>query len=179
MTGAASLALGGLVALALMQGMEWPGRLAAEFLPSLTAFRASLAPAVSSRVLGDWGAGSALPSRALSQYPELSIDAAMRLAAGWVLLQAVMQMGGERGRAAFRRLGLVLAVNAALVAFYALVHALSWNGRMYWITGVPSTHNGGPFFQQEPSGRAPILTWVSAFRSVHCWSPEGGCGAFG
>ena len=144
-----SLALGGLVVLALAQGLEWPGRLAADFRPSLTAFPASLAPAVSSRVLGDWGGPVGAPSRALSQYPELSIDAAMRLAAGWVLFQAVMQMGGERGRAALRRLGLVLAINVALIALYTLVHTLSWNGRMYWITNVPSTQHGGPFFSKN------------------------------
>ncbi len=144
-----SLALAGLAMLALVQGLEWPGRFAAELVPSLTAFKASLAPAVAARVLGDWGGPVGAPSLALSQYPELSIDAAMRLAAGWALFQVVMQKGGERGRAALRRLGLVLAANVALVAFYAVVHALSSNGRMYWITNISSSRTGGPFMSKN------------------------------
>jgi tetratricopeptide (TPR) repeat protein len=141
------LALGGLIVLALVQAAAWPGRLVGRVVPSATAFKAGLAPGGPERVDGDPGPAVEAPALALSQCPEMTFDAAMRLAAGWALFQAVLGLGGGPG--VFRRFGVALAVNAALVALLALVQMLSWNGRMYWVSGVPSTLNGGPFFSKN------------------------------
>ncbi|WP_435022614.1 O-antigen ligase family protein (plasmid) [Tundrisphaera sp. TA3] len=132
-----SLALIALIALAFAQTWGWPGRLMA-------------APGRDEpgRVLGDPGPPIAPHGPAISRNPELTVDAATRLVAGWVLFQTVL--GAGLGPGALRRLGAALAANAALMALFAAVQMLSWNGRMFWtLAPLAETARGGPFVNRN------------------------------
>jgi hypothetical protein len=149
--GLPSLALLGLLGLALCQAAplrdEWLGGLA----PAAAAARASLAPVTPTRVRGDDSGPVAPPAPTLSENRDETLRAAARLTAAWVLFQAVLALGG--GPAALRRLGLVLAGNAALLALFALTQALSWNGKIYWVRPSPifsGWNTGGPFVGHSP-----------------------------
>lgn len=142
-----SLALAGLVVLALIQVVPLPGGLLAVLDPSAAALRRELLPETPERVLGDTAPPVPLPPATLSQRPGATYAAAARLAAAWLLFQGVAGLGRGGGYEAFRRFGWVVAVNAALLGLFALVQALTWNGRIYWYFPSPnaSWSSGGPF----------------------------------
>jgi O-antigen ligase/tetratricopeptide (TPR) repeat protein len=149
--GLSSVALLGLIGLALGQSTPlsetWLGRLS----PAAAETRSALAPAAPVRVRGDAGAPIAPPAPTLSENRDETLRAAARLTAAWVLFQAVLALGG--GHAALRRLGLVLCVNAAMLALFALIQALSWNGKIYWVRPSPMLsgwNTGGPFVGHSP-----------------------------
>jgi hypothetical protein len=59
----------------------------------------------------------------------------------------------EGGYAAVRRLGQALAGNAALLALFSVIQALSWNGKIYWVRPSPmwsGWDRGGPFVGHGP-----------------------------
>jgi O-antigen ligase len=146
-----SLALLGLIGLALAQAAplreDWLRRLA----PATAEARSALAPSTAARVLGDDSGPVPPPAPTLSENREETLRTAARLTAAWVLFQAVLALGG--GHAALRRFGLVLAGNAALLALFALIQALSWNGKIYWVRRSPmwsGWNSGGPFVGHSP-----------------------------
>jgi O-antigen ligase len=141
-----SLALAGLVLLALAQAVPLPGSLLRWAAPGIYALRASLTPGVPERVRGDEAPPVAPPSTTVSQDPDATLGTAMQLAAAWVLFQAVLGLGG--GPASFRRFGLATAANAALLALFAMVQSLTWSGKIYGIRPTLHTNGwmtGGPF----------------------------------
>ncbi|MGD0043681.1 MAG: O-antigen ligase family protein, partial [Isosphaeraceae bacterium] len=114
--------------------------------PVTAALRGALLPAQPEIVLGDPAAPVAFPPQTLSLEPGVTVQTAVKLAAAWVLFQGVL--GLTSGFAGLRRLGLVLAWNATLMALAGLVQALTWNGNLLWIRPSPNDSawsSGGPF----------------------------------
>src|SRR5271157_202830 len=141
-----SLALGGLAILAIAQSTSLPAGFLGWLDPVTAALRGDLLPAQPEVVLGDPAAPVAFPPHTISLEPGMTVQAAVRLAAAWVLFQAVL--GLTSGFAGLRRLGLVLAGNATLLALVGLVQALTWNGNLLWIRPLPNGSawsSGGPF----------------------------------
>ncbi len=142
------LAMIGLIGLALVQGLEWPSQVLVKVLPASTPERLTLAPRVPTRPLGDSGPYVKPPEWTISGCPELTLDAAVRLAAGWCLFQAVVSL--RLGPGALRRLGLALAANAVLLSLFAVTQTLTWNGRIYWIgPPIQVVVHGGPFVNKN------------------------------
>jgi O-antigen ligase len=110
--------------------------------PASASLRADLLSAIPERVAGDLAPAVPLPAPTLSQHREMTIDVAMRLAAGWVLFQVVLGLGG--GRAALHRFGKAVAINAAVMSLFSLVQLLCWNGKIYGLRPSPY-HSSGPF----------------------------------
>src|SRR5207247_370360 len=82
----------------------------------------------------------------LSQDPEATIQTAARLAAAWIVFQMVLELGG--GTASLRRFGVAVTINSVLLALFALVQSLTWNGKVYWVRPTPQVSawfSGGPF----------------------------------
>ena len=141
-----SLVLGGLAVLAVVQATALPAGFLGRLDPVTAALRGALLPAQPEIVLGDPAAPVAFPPRTLSLEPGATVQAAVKLAAAWVLFQGVL--GLTSGFAGLRRLGLVLAWNATLMALAGLVQALTWNGNLLWIRPSPNVSawsSGGPF----------------------------------
>ncbi|MGC1719940.1 MAG: O-antigen ligase family protein [Isosphaeraceae bacterium] len=141
-----SLALGGLAALAIAQATPLPAGFLRRLDPVTAAFHSDLLPAQPEVVHGDPAAPVAFPPHTISLEPGVTVQAAVRLAAAWVLFQAVL--GLTSGFAGLRRLGLVLTANATLLALVGLVQALTWNGSLLWIRPLPNGSawsSGGPF----------------------------------
>lgn len=143
-----SLAIGGLIALASLQATPLPGSMLRVLDPAGARLRSELLPDAPDTLLGDAQAPVPLPPATLSQAPGLSVESAGRLAAVWLLFQVAAGLG--RGPGPLRRFGWAIAINGALLALFALVQALNWNGKIYWV--VPSPHSedaswsgGGPF----------------------------------
>ncbi|MGE3820222.1 MAG: hypothetical protein AB7I30_12450, partial [Isosphaeraceae bacterium] len=90
---APSLAILGLILLAVAQVIPLPGALHKVLDPAGFRLHAELLPEAPDRLLGDDQAPVPLPQPALSQAPGLSFEAAGRLAAVWLLFQAVMGLG--------------------------------------------------------------------------------------
>src|SRR5262249_28543709 len=124
-----SLALAGLVLLALVQAMPLPTWLLRPLAPGTAARRAGLIPHSGERVGGDEGAPVPLPAATLSQDPESTLHAAAGLAAAWIVLQSVL--GLADGRGALRRFGFALTANAAALALFSLIQAATWTGKIY------------------------------------------------
>src|SRR5271166_4875634 len=140
-----SLALAGLVLLAVAQAVPLPSSLLRWAAPGTYALRASLSPGVPEHVIGD-ETPVAPPPATVSQDPDATLGTAMQLAAAWVLFQAVLGLGG--GPAPFRRFGLATAANAALLALFSIVQSLTWSGKIYGIRPTLQTNGwmtGGPF----------------------------------
>ncbi len=141
-----SLALGGLAILAIAQSTSLPAGFLGWLDPVTAALRGDLLPAQPEVVHGDPAAPVAFPPHTISLEPGMTVQAAVGLAAAWVLFQAVL--GLTSGFAGLRRLGLVLAGNATLLALVGLVQALTWNGSLLWIRPLPNGSawsSGGPF----------------------------------
>jgi O-antigen ligase/tetratricopeptide (TPR) repeat protein len=136
------VAMGGLVLLAALQATPLAPGVLKRISPAAVALRAGLAPPVAERVSGDQGSTVSLPAPTISLDPDASLRAAVRLAAGWVLFQAVTGLG--LGTAPLRRFGIALAANAALLSLFSLIQLLSWNGKIYWVRETPSG-SSGPF----------------------------------
>ena len=141
-----SLALGGLAALAIAQATPLPAGFLRRLDSVTAALHGDLLPAQPEVVLGDPAAPVAFPPHTISLEPGMTVQAAVRLAAAWVLFQGVL--GLTSGFGGLRRLGLVLAGNATLLALVGLVQALTWNGNLLWIRPLPNGSawsSGGPF----------------------------------
>jgi O-antigen ligase/tetratricopeptide (TPR) repeat protein len=145
--GVPSLALLGLILLAFFQASPLPlGTLKA--LAPLAGDRwESLVPVELERVIGDDRPPVGLPSPTLSLVPNETIQTASRLMASLVLFQCVLALGSGFGT--LRRFGLATCINATFMALFALVQALSWNGKIYWVRPSPNLmkawFGGGPF----------------------------------
>ncbi|WP_406698969.1 O-antigen ligase family protein [Singulisphaera sp. Ch08] len=141
-----SVAMGGLILLAALQATPLSPSILKRISPATVALRADLTPPVAERVSGDEGQPVALPASTISLDPDASRRAAMRLAAGWVLFQAVLGLG--LGTASLRRFGIALTANAALLSLFSLIQMLSWNGRIYWVRESPAG-GSGPFINHN------------------------------
>jgi len=137
-----SLALGALVLLALLQAAPLPEGLLRALSPATARLRSSLIPRVGELVGGDPGPSVPLPAATLSQDPEATLHTAAWLAAAWIVLQSVLNLSSRRE--ALRRFSLALAINAAALALYSLVQALTWNGKIYGWRASPYS-SAGPF----------------------------------
>ena len=105
-------------------------------------------------MLGDASPPVPLPAATLSQAPGETADAAARLAAAWLLYQGVVGLGGGYG--ALRRFAWAVAANGAALALFAVVQALTWNGKLFWAFPVNSS---GPWSAGARS--CPTPTWRS------------------
>ena len=143
--GLPSLALGALTLLACFQAAPLGTGISRWIAPAAAATD-GLLPAQPERVRGDVGASVPFPAATLSLDPDSTLQMAVRLAAAWLLLHAVWGMGGDhRARARFARL---VIVNAVLLALFAIIQSLTWNGCIYWVRPVPASSPwsaGGPF----------------------------------
>jgi tetratricopeptide (TPR) repeat protein len=143
-----SLGLAGLVVLALVQSAPLSRAALQRIDPAGLRLRDSLLPRGPVGVEGEAGPTVKLPPLTISEDPDATFRTAMQLAAAWVLLQAVLGLGGET--APLRRFAIATACNAAGVAVYSIVQALTWNGRILGIreVAVPLSagwSTGGPF----------------------------------
>ncbi|MHB1557203.1 MAG: O-antigen ligase family protein [Isosphaeraceae bacterium] len=140
------LAIAGLAVLGLAQSDPLPHGLFDRIAPAAAADRAALLPHQPETVIGDPEPAVKIPRPTLSLLPEATRHEAIRLAGLWVLFQCVLGLGG--GFAALRRFGRATAINAAIVAAFSLVQALTWTGGIYWSRPSPIVdgwNTGGPF----------------------------------
>ncbi|MHB1559939.1 MAG: O-antigen ligase family protein [Isosphaeraceae bacterium] len=145
--GAPSLALGALTLLAVFQATSLSPVALNRLMPSAAA-RSGLLPAQPERVQGDDGASVPLPAGTLSLDPDVTLQTAARLAAAWLLFQGVSGLGAS-GRV---RLARLVTANAALLALFAVVQSLTWNGSIYWVRPAPEATRwsvGGPFMSHN------------------------------
>jgi len=138
-----SVALGGLVLFAAWQTIPLSPGFLQRISPATAGLRAGLTPPAPERVSGDEGATVPLPLTSISLDREATQRATIRLAAGWVLFQAVLGLG--LGPASLRRFAIALVGNAALLSLFSLIQLLSWNGRIYWVRETPGVTSSGPF----------------------------------
>ncbi len=140
------LAIAGLAVLGLVQAIPLPQAVFARLAPAAAADRAAMVPEQPESVLGDPGPVVGLSRPTLSLLPEATRHEVVRLAGLWALFQCVLGLG--RRSAALRRFGRATAINAAIVAAFALVQALTWTGSIYWSRPSPIVdgwNTGGPF----------------------------------
>lgn len=98
------------------------------------------------RVVGDPGPTVALPAGTISRLPEETRNAAWRLVSAWVVFHSVIGLRG--GSASLRRFGTAVVVNAGALSLFAMIQALTWNGKIYWFRATPQEgawFAGGPF----------------------------------
>ncbi len=137
------LAIVGLALLGLAQAWPMPRALFDRMGPAASAEIISDHP---EPVLGDPGAPVESPRRTLSLLPEASRHEAARLATLWVLFVCVQGLGTRP--CALRRFGRATAINAAVIALFALVQSITWSGGIYWSRHSPIAggwDSGGPF----------------------------------
>lgn len=145
-----SLALLGMAALAIVQGLPMPERMLAAVDSHQAAQRAELLPDGDERVEGapePVGPGAAT----IAEAPELAMNAAAGRAAAWLLFLAVLRLG--RRPASYRRFALVVTVNAVAIALFAVIQQFTWNGKTFWFRPSPHTEaasTGGPFISHGP-----------------------------
>lgn len=141
-----SLSLLGLVVLGWLQAAPCGETALKIVAPGAASLRASLIPAAPERVAGNSDAPVSLPPATISQYPEATLLTAARLAGLWVIFQSVLSL--RPGMAPFRRFAAALVVNSFLLAFFALLQHLAWNGKIFWT--YPAFDPGaGPFWNHN------------------------------
>jgi O-antigen ligase/tetratricopeptide (TPR) repeat protein len=145
------LALLGLVLLALFQTVPFQRGVLSWIAPSLAADRAQLLPDRPEHVLGDTDSAVGFPATTLSLEPDSTLQTAVRLSAAWLLFQAVLGLKSTPGVSV--RFARVVVLNAALLALFAIVQGLTWNGRIYWVRPAHASMNswsaGGPFLNHS------------------------------
>jgi O-antigen ligase len=144
---APGLAIAALALFAWIQTVPLPAVVYQRLDPSGFALRNKLIPVSSpQRVRGDDEPPVAPPSLTLSQNRDATLRPAVQLTAAFILFQCVVSLGG--GYATLRRFGLAVIVNACALALFALIQALTWNGKIYGIRPSPvpqAWYSGGPF----------------------------------
>ena len=108
----------------------------------------TLAPKTSEKLIVESLDRVDLPKATISVNPEATQLAVARLAAAWLLFEAVMRL--DSPALLFRRFGFLTIVNSCLLSVLALVQWLTWNGRVLWLRPSPhpdlAWYSGGPFF---------------------------------
>lgn len=137
-----SLALAGLLVLALVQAAPWPSGVLGWLAPGQARMRAFALPAKPERVAGDTLAPVPLPISSVSANREATLQMAAGLACAWIIFQSVLTLGG--GFATYRRFAFILTANATLLALFSIIQRLAWNGKIYWIREAPAG-SAGPF----------------------------------
>src|SRR5579883_1337695 len=147
--GPPSLALGALTLLACFQATPLGDDTSRWIAPSI-ASGSGLLPDRPERIRGDDREPVPFPSPTISLDPDASLQMALRLAGAWLLFQAVSGLGGgTAARAWFAR---IIVINAALLALFAIVQSLTWNGCIYWVRPAPVSSPwsvGGPFMSHN------------------------------
>ncbi|HEV3165915.1 MAG TPA: O-antigen ligase family protein [Isosphaeraceae bacterium] len=168
MTRLPGLAIAGLALLALVQAAPLPAVVLQRVAPAASALRTEILEERSVRVGGDTRPPIASPPATVSRDAEATRDNAARLLAAWILFQGVLSHGASHG--AFRRFGKAVAINAMLLALFALIQILTWNGKVYGMVRAASGH-GGPFICHNHLaaylniGLGFALAWLLAPRS--------------
>lgn len=145
-----SLALAGLVVLALFQATPLARGVFSWIAPSAAALRANVLPAQPVPVMGDSKPAVGLPAATLSLDPDSTLQTAARLAAAWLLFQGVLRLKGSP--AISMRFARVVVFNSALLALFAIIQGLTWNGCIYWIRPAhvsTSWSAAGPFLSHN------------------------------
>jgi O-antigen ligase len=137
-----SVALSALVLLAVLQVVPLSEGVLRALSPGTARLRSSLIPRAAERIGGDVSPPVPLPSATLSQDPEATIHAAAWLGTAWIVFQSAVGLPSRRG--ALRRFSLAVSINAAALALYSLVQALTWNGKIYGWRASPY-NSAGPF----------------------------------
>jgi O-antigen ligase len=144
------MALAGLALLAVFQAMPLSHGVLSWVSPSSAALRADLLPDRPEQVAHAPGPAVPLPATTLSIDPDSSVQTAARLAAAWLLFHCVLGIkDSARGLALFAK---VVVFNSVLLALFAIVQALTWNGQIYWSRPVmvSSAYSvGGPFLSHN------------------------------
>jgi O-antigen ligase len=145
-----SVALGGLVLLAVFQSMPVGCRVLPWLAPSSAAIRADLLPQQPEQLGLAPSSAALFPASTLSVDPDSSVQTAARLAAAWLLLLSVLGMKADPP--ALERFATVVVFNAALLALFSIIQALTWNGQIYWVRPVMVASGwsaGGPFLSHN------------------------------
>ena len=144
---APGLAIAGLALLAWFQTVPLPAVIYQRLDPPGFALRNKLVPiSTPQRVRGDDDPPVAPPYLTLSQDRDATLRPAVQLTTAFVLFQCIVSLGG--GYSTLRRFGLAVTVNACALTLFALIQALTWNGKIYGIRPSPIQHawySGGPF----------------------------------
>lgn len=143
-----SLTLAALVVLAVVQAIPLPGAVLRGVAPYTADLRVRLLPrsGAAERVLGDSGPAVALPPPTIGQDSDATLHMAAQLASAWIVFQSVLSLEG--GLASFRRFAIAITGNATLLALFALVQRLTWNGKIYWTYPAPF-NDSGPFISHN------------------------------
>jgi O-antigen ligase len=145
-----SIALGGLVVLAVFQSMPLGREALSWIAPSSAAFRAELLPAQPEAVAHAPGPVVPFPAATVSLDPDSSLQTAARLAAAWLLFQCVLGMrDSSRTLTLFAK---IVVLNSVLLALFAIIQSLTWNGAIYWLRPVMVRSGwsvGGPFLSHN------------------------------
>jgi hypothetical protein len=145
-----SLALGGLVLLALLQATPIHREFFSWIAPSTAALRADLLPKRTEQGIGDAGPVVDLPPATLSLDPDLTLKTAARLAAAWLLLQGVL--GLKENPSVTVRFARVVVLNSVLLSMFTIIQRSTWNGCIYWVGpahAASSSSVGGPFLSHN------------------------------
>ena len=121
------LALLGLALLALAQAAPLPG---------------GSTPSPPVRVVGDPAPAVPPVIATIAQDREAAIGAACWLVLAWTFFLSVFHLGSGH------RVAVAIAINSAVLALFAMIQALTWNGKIYWMRDSPQDHAwfaGGPF----------------------------------
>ncbi len=148
--GGPALALAGLALLGVVQALPMGEAVVSRLAPGSASLIRSMAPRSPQGVVGAEGSGVSPPSMSVSLEPESSRKAAVSLAVAALAFWASSVPTGRRDLA---RLGLLLALNCAVLAVFARVQALSWDGRIFWARPSPmedGRDTGGPFVGHGP-----------------------------
>ena len=144
---APGIAIAGLAVLAWIQTIPLPTGVYRTLDPSGFASLGHLIPPTTpQRVRGDDEPPIAPPSLTLSQDPDATFRPAVELTAAFILFQCAISLGG--GYPTLRRFGLAITLNSCALALFALIQAVTWNGKIYGIRQSPipeAWYSGGPF----------------------------------
>ena len=144
------VALAGLALLAVFQALPLSRGTLSFLSQSSAAIRADLVPGRPEQVALASGSTVALPAATLSIDPDVSLQNAARLAAAWLLFHCVLGMNYDPRTLV--RFAKVVVFNSVLLAFFAIIQSLTWNGQIYWSRPVPvsSAYSvGGPFLSHN------------------------------
>ena len=145
-----SLALGGLVLLAVFQSTPLSHGVLSWIAPSWAALRADILPEQQEQVAHAPGPAVPFPATTLSLDPDSSLQTAARLAAACLLFLSVSRMKNDpRAVAIFAK---VVVFNSVLLALFAIIQSLTWNGAIYWVRPVTVASGwsvGGPFLSHN------------------------------
>jgi O-antigen ligase len=142
------LALAGLVLLAIFQAVPL-GRVLAPWI-SPAAAAANLLPDRPEQELHPSGPPVAFPATTISIDPDSTLQTAAQLTAACLLFHCVLGMRHDARMVTLFAKFVVL--NSVLLALFAIIQSLTWNGQIYWLRPVmveTAWTVGGPFLSHS------------------------------